>query len=44
MEEKKLAGNRQYKDRLFRMIFSEKETLLELYNALNNSHYTVSVK
>lgn len=32
-------GNRKYKDRLFRMLFSEKEQLLELYNALNGSHY-----
>lgn len=34
-----LKGNRKYKDRLFRMLFSEKEQLLELYNALNGSHY-----
>lgn len=32
-------GNRKYKDRLFRLLFSEKEHLLELYNALNGSHY-----
>ena len=31
--------NRQYKDTLFRRLFSDKEKLLELYNALNGSHY-----
>ena len=31
--------NRKYKDTVFRMLFSEKEKLLELYNALNGSHY-----
>ena len=35
------AINRQYKDRLFRFLFSEsKEAALSLYNALNNSSYT----
>lgn len=32
--------NRKYKDTLFRLIFNEKEALLELYNALNHSDYT----
>ena len=31
--------NRMHKDTIFRRIFSEKKNLLELYNALNNSHY-----
>lgn len=31
--------NKKYKDRLFRMAFSEKEDLLELYNAMNGSDY-----
>ncbi len=31
--------NRTYKDDLFRMIFSGKKELLELYNAINGSHY-----
>ncbi len=31
--------NRLYKDRLFRLVFGDKLSLLELYNALNNSHY-----
>ncbi len=31
------AVNRKYKDSLFRLIFSDKEGALELYNALNNS-------
>ena len=32
--------NRQYKDRLFRMVFSKKEDLLSLYNAINGTEYT----
>ena len=32
--------NRKVKDRLFRLVFSDKKDLLELYNAVNNSHYT----
>ena len=32
--------NTKYKDRLFRLIFHEKKKLLELYNAVNESHYT----
>ena len=46
MEEKKTKNfskyptlNREYKDSLFRLIFSEKKDLLDLYNALNNSSY-----
>ena len=31
--------NRKYKDRLFRFIFSDKGNLLQLYNAINDSHY-----
>ena len=33
------AVNFQYKARLFEMIFSSKEELLSLYNAVNGSHY-----
>ena len=29
----------QYKDTLFRMLFKEKQKLLELYNAINNTSY-----
>lgn len=32
--------NRQYKDRLFKLIFKEKEDLLQLYNAINNTKYS----
>ena len=35
--------NRQHKDRIFCMIFGYekyKRNLLDLYNALNNTHYT----
>lgn len=31
--------NRKYKDTIFRRIFNDKKELLELYNAVNNSHY-----
>lgn len=29
-----------YKDRIFRLLFKDKQRLLELYNALNNTAYT----
>ena len=32
-------GNRKYKDRLFRLLFSNKQYLLQLYNALTHSNY-----
>ncbi len=35
-----ISGNRKYKDALFRMVFSKKEDLLLLYNALNDTNYT----
>lgn len=31
--------NREYKDRLFKFIFREKQDLLDLYNALNDTEY-----
>lgn len=31
--------NKEYKDRLFKLIFLEKENLLELYNAVNGTEY-----
>ena len=37
--EKSLMANRQYKDTVFRMLFSEKENLLSLYNAVTGSSY-----
>ena len=37
-----LVANRKFKDTVFRMLFSDKEALLSLYNAINNSHYTDS--
>ena len=36
------VANRKFKDTVFRMLFSDKEALLSLYNAINNSHYTDS--
>ncbi|MDE6851949.1 MAG: hypothetical protein K2J67_05610 [Lachnospiraceae bacterium] len=41
IDQEQLAVNRKYKDTLFRMIFREKRNLLQLYNALNNTNYTV---
>ena len=34
-----LTANRKYKDTVFRMLFSDKENLLSLYNAINRSAY-----
>lgn len=34
-----LTPNREYKSRIFAMVFSEKEALLELYNAANGTNY-----
>lgn len=31
--------NREYKDTVFRKLFSEKENALELYNAINGTNY-----
>ena len=31
---------RKYKDQLFRFVFREKKELLQLYNAINGSHYS----
>ena len=36
---KELKPMQTYKDRMFRMIFSEKEKLLELYNAVSGKDY-----
>ena len=33
------AANRKYKDTVFRMLFSDKENLLSLYNAINRTAY-----
>lgn len=38
-EVQKVTINRKFKDELFRMIFQNKEDLLELYNAVNDSDY-----
>ena len=35
-----ITANRNYKDRLFRILFADKTNGLELYNALNHSSYT----
>ena len=31
---------KEYKDRLFRLVFREKKDLLDLYNAVNDTHYS----
>ena len=33
------TANRKYKDTVFRMLFSDRENLLSLYNAVNGSNY-----
>lgn len=33
------TANRKYKDTVFRMLFSNKENLLSLYNAINRTAY-----
>ena len=38
-ETQKIPVNREYKDRLFKVIFREKKDLLELYNAINDMAY-----
>ena len=35
-----LRSRRDHKDTLFRMLFSTRENLLSLYNAVNGTHYT----
>ena len=35
-----LTANRQYKDTVFRMLFSDKEALLSLFNAVTGRNYT----
>ena len=37
---KTVSVNREYKSRIFAMIFSDKKELLELYNAISGKHYT----
>ena len=39
---KHLTANRKYKDTVFRMLFSDKENLLSLYNAVSGKVYTNS--
>lgn len=40
MTKKVPAENRNYKDTIFRMLFSDRESLLSLYNAVNKRNYT----
>ena len=40
VQETQVTVNREYKSNVFSMLFEDKEKLLELYNALNHSHYT----
>ena len=39
-EAKQLPVNPKYKDTFFRMLFRDKEELMKLYNAVNDSAYT----
>ena len=34
-----LHANRKHKDTVFRMLYSDKKAILELYNALNGTDY-----
>ena len=36
---KQLTTHRNYKDTVFRMLFSDRKNLLSLYNAVSGSHY-----
>ena len=36
---KQLTANRNYKDTVFRMLFTDRNNLLSLYNAVNESSY-----
>ena len=36
---KQLRSNRNYKDTVFRMLFSDRKNLLSLYNAISGAHY-----
>ena len=36
---KHLKTNRNYKDTVFRMLFSDRKNLLSLYNAVSGAHY-----
>ena len=43
MKNTRVTANRQYKDRLFRLLFGSeerKDSILSLYNAINNTSYT----
>ncbi len=39
MEDERKKVNREYKDRLFKLVFRDKADLLELYNAINGTDY-----
>ena len=39
-DETKVTVNREYKSNVFSILLHDKKRLLELYNALNQSHYT----
>ena len=39
IEYQNIHGNTKYKDTLFRMVFKDKKDLLDLYNAVNDTHY-----
>ena len=38
-KEDQLMVNRNYKDTIFRMLFSDRKNLLSLYNAINGTSY-----
>ena len=38
-QKEQATANRNYKDTVFRMLFSDRQNLLSLYNAVSGSHY-----
>ncbi len=38
-QKKQPTANRNYKDTVFRMLFSDRKNLLSLYNAISGAHY-----
>ena len=38
-QKEQATANRNYKDTVFRMLFSDRKNLLSLYNAVSGSHY-----
>ncbi|MBR5516938.1 MAG: Rpn family recombination-promoting nuclease/putative transposase [Firmicutes bacterium] len=44
IREEQIKGNRKYQDTLFRFMFSDKESVIELYNALEGTNYDMDTE